>query len=217
MPTPEIFFELQVFQHRALFDSTAPVWECLKKLKPYLDQFSLGKIECQIPEGVTLVNPEKISIGKGTRVEAGAYIEGPCLIGENSTVRHGAYIRPYVLTGKNCVLGHATEAKHAVFLDGAQAPHFNYVGDSVLGNHVNIGAGVICANFRLDHGEVVVEVNGDRFKTGLRKMGAIIGDQAQVGCNSVLNPGVLLRKKTLVRACSSIQKSNLRTHYAESS
>jgi bifunctional N-acetylglucosamine-1-phosphate-uridyltransferase/glucosamine-1-phosphate-acetyltransferase GlmU-like protein len=125
-------------------------------------------------------------------------------------VRHGDYVRPYVLTGKRCVIGHSTEVKHSILLDGAQAPHFNYVGDSILGKGVNLGAGVICANFRLDHGEVIVEVEGKRFKTGLRKFGAILGDLSQIGCNSVLNPGVLLRKRTFSRACSSIQKSNVR-------
>lgn len=210
MPTPELFFDLQDFLHKALFKLELPVWDSLKELKSYLDSWPLGKIESPIPEGVILVNPDKISIGKGTRIEPGAYIEGPCVIGEDSQVRHGAYIRPYVLTGKKCVIGHSTEVKHSLLLDGAQAPHFNYVGDSILGKNVNLGAGVICANFRLDHGEVVVEVEGARFKTGLRKFGAILGDLSQIGCNSVINPGVLLRKRSFSRACSSIQKSNVR-------
>lgn len=210
MALPQHFFELASFSHKDLFRVDAPVWESLKELQGYLEGAPLGKIECDIPTGVTLVHPEKVSIGKGTRVEPGAYIEGPCIIGEGCQVRHGAYVRPYVLTGNQCVIGHSTEVKHAIFLDGAQAPHFNYVGDSILGNSVNIGAGVICANFRLDHGEVIVEIDGKRFKTGLRKFGAILGDHSQIGCNSVLNPGVLLRKRTFSRACSSIQKSNLR-------
>ena len=210
MPTPERFFDLQDFFHKDLFKLDLPVWDSLRVLKSYLDSWDLGEIECVIPEGVTLVNPSKISIGKGTRVESGSYIEGPCAIGEDSQVRHGAYVRPYVLTGKRCIIGHSTEVKHSILLDGAQAPHFNYVGDSILGKDVNLGAGVICANFRLDHGEVTVEVDGKCFKTGLRKFGAILGDLSQIGCNSVLNPGVLLRKRTFARACSSIQKSNVR-------
>ena len=210
MPTPELFFDLQEFFHKDLFKLGLPVWDSLSELMGYLDNRTLGKVECAIPKGVTMVNPDKISIGKGTRVEPGAYIEGPCIIGEGSQVRHGAYVRPYVLTGKRCVIGHSTEVKHSILLDGAQAPHFNYVGDSILGKGVNLGAGVICANFRLDHGEVIVEIEGKRFKTGLRKFGAILGDLSQIGCNSVLNPGVLLRKRTFSRACSSIQKSNVR-------
>ncbi|QVL55844.1 MAG: UDP-N-acetylglucosamine diphosphorylase [Simkaniaceae bacterium] len=210
MPTPERFFDLQDFLHKDLFKLGLPIWDSLKALKSYLDSWGFGEIECAIPEGVTLVNPGKISIGKGTRIESGSYIEGPCIIGEDSQVRHGAYVRPYVLTGKRCIIGHSTEVKHSILLDGAQAPHFNYVGDSILGKDVNLGAGVICANFRLDRGEVIVEVDGKRFKTDLRKFGAVLGDLSQIGCNSVLNPGVLLHKRTFSRACSSIQKSNVR-------
>ena len=210
MLTPEIFFDLHLFSHKEVFLMEAPVWESLKNLKQYLESLDLGKIECQIPSSVTLVNPEMISIGKRTIVEPGAYIEGPCIIGENCQIRHGAYIRGNVLTGDRCIIGHATEVKHAIFLDDSKAPHFNYVGDSILGNHVNIGAGVICANFRLDHGEVVVEVEGDLYKTGIKKFGAVLGDGSQLGCNSVINPGILLRKRTYSRACTSIQKSNFR-------
>ncbi|MCB1106815.1 MAG: UDP-N-acetylglucosamine diphosphorylase [Chlamydiia bacterium] len=207
---PEYFFDLQNFPHKEFFLLEEPVWETLKHLKESLEKSCLGEIMCDIPNGVTLVNKESITIGKGTRIEPGAYIEGPCLIGENCEIRHGAYLRPFVLMGNHCVVGHSSEVKHAIFLNGAQAPHFNYVGDSILGNHVNLGAGVICANFRLDHGEVCVDVEGDRLKTGMRKFGAILGDGSQIGCNSVLNPGVLLKKRTFSRACSSIQKSNIR-------
>lgn len=211
MLSPETFFDLSTFEHRKVFLEKEPVWESLKGLRGYLERLELGKIECPIPEGVFLINPEKISIGKGTIVEAGAYIEGPVAIGKDCLVRHGAYIRGDVLTGDQCIIGHSTEVKHAIFLNDAKAPHFNYVGDSILGNHVNIGAGVICANFRLDHGEVVIEIEGKLYKTGVNKFGAVLGDGSQLGCNSVTNPGVLLRKKTYSRACTSIQKSNLRT------
>lgn len=210
MPLPKHFFDLQEFLHKDLFLLDKPVWETLKHLKQYLDGMTLGKIDCTIPEGAFLVNPNQISIGKGSQVEPGAYIEGPCALGEDNIVRHGAYVRPYVLTGDRCVIGHSTEVKHSIFLNGAQAPHFNYVGDSILGNGVNLGAGVICANFRLDHKEILIEIEEFRFKTGLRKLGAILGDGSQLGCNSVINPGALLRKKTFSRACSSIQKSNIR-------
>ncbi len=210
MPTPECFFDLSSFSHKELFILDRPIWESLKELKGYMESLSLGKIECTIPPNAILVNRECISIGKGTIVEPGTYIEGPCFIGENCQIRHGAYVRSHVLTGDRCIIGHATEVKHAIFLDDSKAPHFNYVGDSILGNHVNIGAGVICANFRLDHGEVVVEVEGDVYQTGLNKFGAVLGDYSQIGCNSVLNPGVLFKKRTLSRACTSIQKSNFR-------
>ncbi|MDN3509157.1 MAG: UDP-N-acetylglucosamine diphosphorylase [Candidatus Neptunochlamydia sp.] len=187
-----------------------PIWESLKNLRSYLDSLSLGEIECPIPPNITLVNAERISIGKGSVIEPGAYIEGPCVIGRDCQIRHGAYLRGYVLTGDRCVIGHSTEAKHAIFLNDSKAPHFNYVGDSILGNYVSIGAGVICANFRLDKEEVIVDVEGEIYQTGITKFGAVLGDSSQLGCNTVINPGVLLRKRTYSRACTSIQKSNLR-------
>jgi len=206
----ELFFDLSSFKHRQLFSVGEPVWNTLKKLKTYLDKHSLGKIECDIPDQAILVNPEQISIGEGTVVEPGCYIQGPCIIGKHSEVRHGCYIRPYVIVGNRCVIGHATEVKHAIFLNGSKAPHFNYVGDSILGNDVNIGAGVICANFRLDKKTVSVCVKGEKFSSDLKKFGAIIGDRSQIGCNTVLNPGVLIRKKSLIRSCISVCESNVR-------
>ncbi len=208
VPLPHHFFDLTTFAHRALFQKARPVWQALALLTNYLDECSLGKIEVHIPQGVTLIHPEKISIGAGTIVQSGALIEGPCVIGKNCQIRHGAYVRPYLIAGDGCVLGHCSELKHAVLLDGACAPHFNYVGDSLLGNRVNLGAGVVCANLRLDKKEVVAQWGTEKRKTGLNKFGAVIGDDAQLGCNSVLNPGLLLRKKTLSRACSSLQHSN---------
>jgi len=205
----ELFFDLSSFDHHALFQKDKPVWQALHDLKAYLDQLSLGKIESDIPDSVTLVHPEKIQIGKGVKVGPGAYIEGPCVIGDHSIVGHTAYLRPYVLTGVGCVIGHATEAKHAIFLNNAKAPHFNYVGDSILGNKTNLGAGSICANVRLDKKSVSVTVDNERFSTGLKKMGAIVGDGSEVGCNAVLNPGLLLKKRSFIRASVAQVKSTL--------
>lgn len=211
MLSPNHFFDLSDFSYPNLFLTDAPVWETLKGLKQFFKEIKLGLIECDIPSSATLINKELISIGEGSIVEPGAYIEGPCLIGKGCQVRHGAYLRSFVLTGNGCVLGHASEFKHSILLNHTHAAHFNYVGDSILGNHVNLGAGVICANFRLDHKEIRVEVNGNRFETGINKLGAIIGDHSQLGCNSVTNPGVLLRKKTYSLPCTSVQHSNLLT------
>lgn len=206
---PSLFFDLSNFKHRELFSNEEPVWDALRNLKNYFNSLSLGKIECEIPASATLVNPQRISIGKGTVVQPGAYIEGPCLIGENCEVRHGAYIRPFVLTGDHCVIGHATEAKCAIFLNGAKAPHFNYVGDSIIGSSVNLGAGVICANLRLDHKVVSVRINNELFDSGLKKFGAVIGDHSQIGCNAVLNPGLLLKKGSFIPSCESVRFSNV--------
>ena len=208
VPLPQHFFDLKDFFHLDLFRLEEPVWETLKYLRPYLDNGRLGQIECEIPSKVTLVNSHKISIGKGTTLEPGAFIQGPCIIGNHCQIRHGAYLRPYLITGNHCVLGHSVELKHAILLDYACVAHFNYVGDSIIGNHVNLGAGVVCANLRLDRKEVVVQLGKKKARSGLKKLGAVIGDGSQIGCNSVINPGTLLRKKTLSKACFSWETSN---------
>lgn len=167
------FFDLDDYQHAALFSNIAHVWEALGKIEKYLREASLKAIEVDIPEGTTVHLPELISIGEGTQIEPGAYISGPCIIGKNCVIRHGAYIRGHVITGDGCVIGHATEVKNSIFLNHALAAHFAYVGDSILGNYVNLGAGTKCANLRLDGKEVVVRVGGQKLKTGRRKFGAI--------------------------------------------
>ncbi len=206
---PHHFFNLTSFQHAFLFQEK-PVWLALKELEVFFHHVELGKIECNVPSSVTLINPKLISIGKGTRIQPGAYIEGPCLIGRNCEVRHLAYVRSYVLMGDGCVVGHATEVKRAIFLNGAKAPHFNYVGDSILGNQVNLGAGVICANYRLDQEEVTICVGKEILKTGFKKLGAIIGDATFIGCHTVLNPGLLLRKNSKIGPLKSVLTSNLK-------
>lgn len=199
--SPSYFFDLTNFAHASLFKDCTYVWEALSKIKLYLQNSSLGNIEVTVPEGVYLINPELISIGKGTVLEQGAYIKGPCIIGENCSVRHGAYIRGDFIAGNNCVIGHDTEVKNAVMLDKAQAGHFAYLGDTILGNYVNLGAGTKCANLKLDHQNVSVNIDGDLFDTGLKKFGAIIGDESQTGCNSVTNPGSLLGKQVCCYPC----------------
>lgn len=150
-----------------------------------------------IMAGVVLAG-KHIKIGKGVLIEPGAFIKSPTIIGDQTEVRHGAYIRGNCLIGRNCVVGHATEVKHSIFLDGAKAGHFAYLGDSILGNHVNLGAGTKLANLRFIKGEIAISTPGDQVKTGLRKLGAILGDHVQTGCNSVTNPGTLLGKKSMV-------------------
>ncbi len=140
----------------------------------------------------------RIRIGKEVLVEPGAFIKSPTIIGDRTEVRHGAYIRGNCLIGRECVVGHVTEAKHTIFLDGAKAGHFAYLGDSILGNNVNLGAGTKLANLRFIKGDISVATPDSMEKTGLRKLGAILGDQVQTGCNSVTNPGTLLGKKSMV-------------------
>lgn len=140
----------------------------------------------------------RIMIGKGVLIEPGAFIKSPTIIGDGTEVRHGAYIRGNCLIGRNCVVGHVTEVKHTIFLDGAKAGHFAYLGDSILGNLVNLGAGTKLANLRFIKGNISIATPESMVKTGLRKLGAILGDGVQTGCNSVTNPGTLLGKKSMV-------------------
>ena len=180
------------------------MWQALSNIESYLASLQLGLIESPFLEGVFLENPELISIGSGTVVEPGAYIRGPCFIGKNCQIRHGAYIRGNVLVGDGCVIGHATEIKHSILLNRAKAAHFAFVGDSILGNDVNLGAGVKCANLRLDGKPIEVRYQENSIATGLRKFGAIIGDSCQIGCNVVMNPGTLFGKGSNCFPCLTV-------------
>ena len=197
-------FSLFNASHRSLFEKTTFPWEALDQLTSYLSSLSLGKIEGEVSPHAILINPELITIGPGSVVEAGALIKGPCFIGKGCEIRHGAYLRGDVLLGDECVIGHCSEVKSSIFFDGAKAPHFNYVGDSILGNGVNLGAGVICANLRLDHRDVVVTWRGEPISSNRKKLGALIGDGAQVGCNCVLNPGTIIAPNALCSPCRAI-------------
>jgi UDP-N-acetylglucosamine diphosphorylase / glucose-1-phosphate thymidylyltransferase / UDP-N-acetylgalactosamine diphosphorylase / glucosamine-1-phosphate N-acetyltransferase / galactosamine-1-phosphate N-acetyltransferase len=199
------FFSLEMYSHASLFKECHFPWEALLFLKEYLKTQPLGKIEVDIPASAFLLHPELISIGSGSKVEPGAYIAGPCIIGRNCEIRHGAYLRGNVLTGDACIIGHATEIKNSILFNRVSASHFNYVGDSILGNDVNLGAGVICANYRLDHQNVPVYFQGKKIVTPLKKLGALIGDESQLGCNSVISPGALLEKKVHAYPCSNIR------------
>jgi NDP-sugar pyrophosphorylase family protein len=199
----EYFFDLSGYSHAILFHGNALPWEPLSRIKGYLSSFPLGKIEVGIPEGVYLVHPELISIGKGTVVEPGAYIRGPCIIGENCTIRHGAYLRGEVIAGNECVIGHDTEVKHTILLDHVHAAHFAYLGDCILGKKVNLGAGTKCANLRLDNKPISIHFEEKVYSTGLRKLGAILGDGTQLGCNTVTNPGTLTGKEVFSYPCTN--------------
>ncbi|KPJ97675.1 MAG: bifunctional GlmU protein [Desulfobacterales bacterium SG8_35] len=147
----------------------------------------------------------RVRIGRGVLIEPGAFIRAPTIIGDETEVRHGAYIRGYCLIGRNCVVGHVTEVKHTIFMDGAKAGHFAYLGDSILGNQVNLGAGTKLANLRFIKGDVSIATPGSMLKTGLRKLGAILGDHVQTGCNTVTNPGTLLGKKSMVMPNTTVR------------
>lgn len=145
----------------------------------------------------------RVLIDEGAIVEPTAYIQGPCYIGPGTEVRHGAYIRGMVYAGRDCVIGHTTEVKGSIFFDEAKAGHFAYVGDAILGRKVNLGAGTKLANLPLRRGEVrIIDPQTKRIiSTGLQKFSAILGDDAQTGCNAVLSPGTLLMPGTAVLPC----------------
>jgi len=147
-----------------------------------------------IMAGATLVG-KQIAIGKGVLIEPGTYIREPTIIEDCTEIRQGAYIRGYCIFGKRCVVGHTTEVKHSIFLNDAKAGHFAYLGDSILGNEVNLGAGTKFANLRFIAGNVSIRAEKKTIDSGLRKIGAILGDGAQTGCNSVTNPGTIMGRK----------------------
>ncbi len=149
--------------------------------------------------GAFLFN-DKIIIGSGTIVEPGAFIKGPAVIGNDAEIRQGAYVRGDCLVGNRCVIGHTTEVKGSIMLDGAKAPHFAYVGDSILGRNVNLGAGTKLANLKVIPGSITITAEKKRYKTGRRKLGAILGDGTETGCNSVTSPGTLLGPHSIVYA-----------------
>ncbi len=136
----------------------------------------------------------KIAIGQGVLIETGAMIKSPAIIGDMSEIRQGAYLRGYCLAGKRCVLGHTTEIKHSILLNDAKAGHFAYLGDSILGNNVNLGAGTKLANLRFLPGNITVYLEGTHHNTSRRKLGAIMADGCQTGCNSVTSPGTLMAR-----------------------
>jgi NDP-sugar pyrophosphorylase family protein len=141
---------------------------------------------------------EKVFIGEGTVVEDGAMIKGPAIIGKNCRIRHNAYLRENVIIGDGCVVGNSSELKNSLLFNGAQAPHFNYIGDSILGHKAHLGAGVKISNYKLFSGNIEVVVDGVPFDTGLRKFGALLGDGVEIGCNAVLNPGSIVERGAVI-------------------
>ncbi len=174
-----------------------PLNEVLIKEKG-VAEFKGERLEGAILFPGAILRGRKILLKKGAFVEAGAVLAEPALIGEYTEIRHCAYIRGALWAGKGVVIGHTTEVKNSIFFSGAKAPHFAYVGDSIIGKEVNLGAGTKLANLKFTKKEIIIEFEGRKYHTGLRKMGAIIGDYSQTGCNSVLQPGTLLGKRSFV-------------------
>jgi bifunctional UDP-N-acetylglucosamine pyrophosphorylase/glucosamine-1-phosphate N-acetyltransferase len=191
MPTlPPLWSELPE-PFRSRLDPARP-WELLAEpLDDALAALPSERIEIGLSPDVHLIG-DRIVIGKGTRILPGAVIEGPIYIGADVTIRPGVYLRGGVWLEDGALVGANTEVKRAIFLAGAKAPHLSYVGDSILGRDVNLGAGTILSNFRHDGAEIAIACDGGRLATGRRKLGALLGDGVQTGCNCVLHPGSIV-------------------------
>jgi NDP-sugar pyrophosphorylase family protein len=196
MVKPVDLFDLSKTAHASLFEGCDNAWEVLSKIAGYLNSHIKPGLKNRC-ERVAYIG-ENVFIGEGTVVEDGVMIKGPAIIGRNCQIRHNAYIRENVVIGDDCTVGNACEVKNSLFFNGAVAPHFNYVGDSVLGHKAHLGAGVKISNFKLVPGNIRLMIDGKKIDTGLRKFGALVGDHAEVGCNAVLNPGSILGKNSVV-------------------
>jgi UDP-N-acetylglucosamine diphosphorylase / glucose-1-phosphate thymidylyltransferase / UDP-N-acetylgalactosamine diphosphorylase / glucosamine-1-phosphate N-acetyltransferase / galactosamine-1-phosphate N-acetyltransferase len=193
---PADLFDLAQTGHATLFDGCEFAWDALKKLDGYV-QANLRPALHNSCIGYAYIGND-VFIGEGTVVEDGVMIKGPAIIGRNCQIRHNAYIRDHVIIGDDCVIGNASEVKYSLLFNGCQVPHFNYVGDSILGHKAHLGAGVKISNVKLVPGNVMVEKEGVPFDTGLKKFGALIGDGAEIGCNAVLNPGTIIGRNSVI-------------------
>ena len=212
----EDFFDLSDPLVAALFEGCNYVWEAVGQIRWHTRRLirDRRRVLGEIEPGA-FISERAVYIAEGARIEPGAYVLGPAYIGGGAVVRHGAFVRENVIMFPGSVLGHASEAKNSLFLPRAHAPHFNYVGDSILGHRVNLGAGTKLSNLTMiskkdphtgERPTLSVPVGDDEYDTGLAKLGAILGDDVQTGCNAVLNPGVLLGPRTLVYANASVRK-----------
>ncbi|HFQ93532.1 MAG TPA: glucose-1-phosphate thymidylyltransferase [Anaerolineae bacterium] len=216
MLSPADFFDLGDGGTAVFFQNCAYVWQAIGRIGAHVARL-VGDGRTILGEVMpgAYVSDQPVYIAEGVRIEPGAYVHGPAYIGPGAVVRHGAFVRENVILLAGAILGHASEAKNALFLPGAHAPHFNYVGDSILGHRVNLGAGTKLSNLTVisekdavtgKRPSIQLVIDGRTYDTGLAKFGAILGDDAQTGCNSVLNPGCLVGPRSLVYPNLSLRK-----------
>lgn len=196
----ENIFNLNKTIASPLFRENIFPWEVLSLIEGFIK-----RIGPQLPSNEYVQTGEYIWISKSATVAPSASITGPCIICDNAEVRHCAFIRGNAIVGKNTVVGNSSELKNVILFDDVQVPHFNYVGDSILGYKSHMGAGSITSNVKSDRTLVTVKVNGREICTGLNKFGAILGDYVEVGCNSVLNPGAVIGRNTNIYPLSSVR------------
>jgi UDP-N-acetylglucosamine diphosphorylase / glucose-1-phosphate thymidylyltransferase / UDP-N-acetylgalactosamine diphosphorylase / glucosamine-1-phosphate N-acetyltransferase / galactosamine-1-phosphate N-acetyltransferase len=193
---PAEFLTLEQTSHAKLFENQKYVWDALKQIASYL-QFRLKPAVLGELLGKPFIS-NQVYVGAGTIVEQGAVLKGPAWIGQNCHIRSGCYVRENVIAGDGVVMGNSCEFKNSIIFNEAQVPHFNYVGDSIIGYKAHLGAGVILSNVKLDRSEIVVSVDEEKIPTGLTKFGAIVGDRTEIGCNAVINPGAVLGRDSIV-------------------
>lgn len=191
-------FDCQTPYLKELFESSEYPWDMLPKIKDYIKELLKKGIE-----GYTEIS-DGVLVGENVSISPTATIIAPAIIGSGTEIRPGAFIRGNVITGENCVIGNSSELKNCILLNKVQAPHYNYIGDSVLGNYSHTGAGVICSNLKSDGKAVVIHGDED-YETGLRKIGAILADHADIGCQCVLNPGTVVGKNTTIYPLTSVR------------
>ena len=182
-----------------LFNNAKYPWDILKNINSYIKEIHEECLQNGFKEYT-----KGVLIGRNTIIATTATIIAPAIIGHDSEVRHGAFIRGNVITGVDCVIGNSSEVKNTVILDHAQIPHFNYVGDSVVGNYAHLGAGAVCSNLKSDKTLVIIKSERE-IETGLKKLGAILADHAEVGCGCVLNPGTIICNNSRIYPLTSVR------------
>ena len=185
---------------RPLLENLTYPWEALPLIGSFIVE--LGKT---LSPAEYELRGENIWVAKSAKLYPNIYIAGPAIIGPNTEVRPGAFIRGNALIGAGCVVGNSTEIKNAILFDGAQAPHYNYIGDSILGCKAHTGAGAITSNLKQDHSPVTIRTGGERVETAMRKFGAMLGDHVEIGCGSVLNPGTVVGRGARVYPLSMVR------------
>lgn len=193
-------YNLEETNAAEIFEGKTYPWEVLPEIKTFI--LKLGE---SLPADRFEKREENIWIAKSAKIYPTATIIGPCIIDENTEVRPGAFIRGNAIVGKNCVVGNSTELKNVILFNNVQVPHYNYVGDSVLGFKSHMGAGAVTSNVKSDKTLVVVKNRDEQIETGLKKFGAMLGDHVEVGCHSVLNPGTVIGRNTNIYPTSSVR------------
>lgn len=195
--SPTAYLDLSKTSHRALFAEEESVWSAVGKIGTYLEAILKPGVEGDVMPGAFV--GERVRIGKGTRVMPGAVILGPAWIGDGCFVAPGCYIRENVIIDHRSIVANSSEFKNCVLFEGCEVPHFNYVGDSLLGYKAHLGAGAILSNWRLDHQNIAILLpDGTRRDTGLPKFGAVVGDHVDIGCHCTISPGSLIGRHSVI-------------------